>query len=138
MHEVWPIRKHVLVGGQDPPWEEAIMGSYLVMLRLPTANILNLIRYRAVAKWSLYQLVIIRVRSKLKVQNSSTFQGTKLHFSSTKIIDKKPYPRCGHSKFRLQSDTDVQILLVSKYWSHAYKRLLQNCQQMQNFKICKI
>jgi len=34
-----------------------------------------------------------RVRSKLKVQNSSTFfQGRKLHFSSTKIIDKKPYP----------------------------------------------
>jgi len=41
-----------------------------------------------------------RVRSKLKVQNSSTFQGLsgpKLHFSSTKIIDKKPYPRRGHS-----------------------------------------
>jgi len=25
-----------------------------------------------------------------------------------------------------------------KYWWHAYKSSLQNCQQMQNFKICKI
>ena len=48
-----------------------------------------------------------QVRSKLKVQNSSTFQGPKLHFSSTKIIDKKPYPRRGHSKFRLQCDTEA-------------------------------
>jgi len=35
------------------------------------------------------------------------FRGPKLHFSSTKIIDKKPYPRRGHSKFRLQCDTEV-------------------------------
>jgi len=53
-----------------------------------------------------------RVRSKLKVQNSSTFQGPKLHFSSTKIIDKKPYPRRGHSKFRLQYDTEVSCIQV--------------------------
>jgi len=33
------------------------------------------------------------------------FQGPKLHFSSTKIIDKKPCPSRGHSKFRLQCDT---------------------------------
>jgi len=56
------------------------------------------------------QRISPRVRNKLKVQNSSTFQGPKLHFSSTKIIDKKPYPRCGHSKFRLQCDTEV-------YWT---------------------
>jgi len=54
-----------------------------------------------------------RVRSKLKVQNSSTFQRPKLHFSSTKIIDKKPYPSRGHSKFRLQCDTEV-------YCTHQY------------------
>ena len=52
------------------------------------------------------------------------FHGPILHFSSTKIIDKKPYPGRGHSKFTLQCDTD--------------KCLLQNCQQMQNLKICKI
>jgi len=55
-----------------------------------------------------------RVRSKLKVQNSSTFQGlSRTHFSSTKIIDEKPYPRRGHSKFRLQCDTEV-------YSAHQY------------------
>ena len=46
-----------------------------------------------------------RIRSKLKVQNSGTFQGlsrTQIVFLSTKIIDKKPYSRHGHSKFRLQ------------------------------------
>ena len=44
--------------------------------------------------------------SKYKIQALfKDFQGPKLHFSSTKIIDKKPYPRRGHSKFRLQCDT---------------------------------
>jgi len=28
-------------------------------------------------------------------------------FSSTEIIDKKPYPRHGPSKFRVQCDTEV-------------------------------
>jgi len=59
---------------------------------------------------------IIRVRSKLKVQNSSTFQGlsrTQTAFSSTKIIDKKPYPRRGHSKFRLQCDTEVYCTVLT-------------------------
>ena len=54
-----------------------------------------------------------RVRSKLKVQNSSTFQRPKLHFSSTKIIDKKPYPSRGHSKFRLQCDTEVYCTVLT-------------------------
>jgi len=65
-------------------------------------------RQQSVAR-SLYRTAqhVPRVRSKLKVQNSSTFQGPKLHFSSTKIIDKKPHPRRGHSKFRLQCDTEV-------------------------------
>jgi len=46
--------------------------------------------------------------SKYKIQALfEDFQGPKLHFSSTKIIDKKPYPRRGHSKFRLQCDTEV-------------------------------
>ena len=86
----------------------------------------------------------VRVRGKLKVQiqaHFKDFQAPKLHFSSTKIIDKKPYPRRGHSKFRLQSDIEaskVKSNSVSKYWWHAYMCLLQNCQQMQNFKICKI
>ena len=47
----------------------------------------------------------------------------------------------GHSKFGLQYDTEaskVKSNTVSKYWWHAYKSSLQNCQQMQNFKICKI
>jgi len=90
--------------------------------------------------------------SKYKIQALfEDCQGPKLHFSSTKIIDKKPYCRRGHSKFRLQCDTDAQWEFwlskeaskvksntVSKYWWHAYKCLLQNCQQMQNFKTCKI
>jgi len=61
-------------------------------------------------------MAIIRVRSKLKVQNSSTFQGlsrTQTAFSSTKIIDKKPYPRRGHSKFRLQCDTEVYCTVLT-------------------------
>ena len=46
--------------------------------------------------------------SKYKIQALfKDFQEPKLHFSSTKIIDKKPYPRRGHSKFRLQCDTEV-------------------------------
>jgi len=58
----------------------------------------------------------IRVRRKLKVQNSSTFQGlsgTQIVFSSTKIIDKKPYSRRGHSKFRLQCDTEVYCTILT-------------------------
>ena len=36
--------------------------------------------------------------SKYKIQALfRDIQGPKLHFSSTKIIDKKPYPRRGHS-----------------------------------------
>ena len=61
-------------------------------------------------------LVEIMVRSKLKVQNSSTYQGlsrTQIAFSSTKIIDKKPYPRRGHSKFRLQCDTEVYCTVLT-------------------------
>ena len=81
-----------------------------------------------------------RVCSKLKIKNSSTFQGPKLHLSSTKIIDRKPYPTRGHSNFRLQFDTEackVKSNTVSKYWWHAYKCLLQNCQQMQNLNSFK-
>jgi len=47
------------------------------------------------------------------------FQGPKLHFSSIKIIDKKPYPIRGHSKFRLQCGTEtskVKPNTDSKYW----------------------
>ena len=65
--------------------------------------------------------------SKYKIQALfKDFQGPKLHFSSTKIINKKPYPTRGHLKFRLQ------ILFPST------GDMLQNCQQMENFKICKI
>ena len=46
--------------------------------------------------------------SKYKIQALfKDVQGPKLHFLSTKIIDKKPYPRRGHSNFRLQCDTEV-------------------------------
>jgi len=62
----------------------------------------------------LFFLVFYRVRSKLKVQNSSTFQGPKLHFSSTKIIDKKPYPRRGHSKLRLHTSACFKIVNMCK------------------------
>jgi len=49
--------------------------------------------------------------SKYKIQALfKDFQGPKLHFSTTTIIDKKPYPRRGHSKFRLQCD-NVRILI---------------------------
>ena len=41
------------------------------------------------------------------------FQGPNLHSSSTKIIDKKPYRRCGHSKFRLQCDTEVYCTILT-------------------------
>ena len=44
---------------------------------------------------------------------STTFQGPKLHFSSTKVINKKPYPRRGHSKFRLQCDTEVYCTVLT-------------------------
>jgi len=55
---------------------------------------------------------LVRVHSILKAQNSMTdfsrtFNDLNLLFSSTKIIDKKPYPRCGASKFTLQYDTEV-------------------------------
>ena len=41
--------------------------------------------------------------SKYKIQALfKDFQGPKLHFSGTKVIGKKAYPRRGHSKFRLQ------------------------------------
>ena len=52
--------------------------------------------------------------SKYKIQALfKDFQGPKLHFSSTKIIDKWPYPRCGHSKFRLQCDTEVYCTVLT-------------------------
>jgi len=70
----------------------------------------------------------IRVHSKLKVHNSSTFQGPKLHFSSTKIIDRKPYPRRGHSKLRLQCDNELSCIQVlgSKLSANAKFQNLQD------------
>jgi len=41
--------------------------------------------------------------------------------------------RCTHQYHNDKSKSNT----ISKYWWHAYKYLLQNCQQMQNFKICK-
>ena len=47
-------------------------------------------------------------KSKYKIQALfNDLRRPKLHFSSTKITDKKPYHRRGHSKFRLQCDTEV-------------------------------
>ena len=52
--------------------------------------------------------------SKYKIQALfEDLQGPKLHFSSTKIIDKKPYPRHGDSKFRLQCDTEVYCTILT-------------------------
>jgi len=52
--------------------------------------------------------------SKYKIQALfKDFQGPKLHFSSTKIMDKKPYPRHGHSKFRQQCDTEVYCTVLT-------------------------
>jgi len=72
----------------------------------------------------------LRVRSKLKGQNSSTFQGPKLHISSTKIIDKKPYPRRGHSKFRLQCDTEVYCTVLTN--TVMIKAKFQNLQHLNS------
>ena len=81
-----------------------------------------------------------RVCSKLKLLNSSTlhwdFQGPKLHSSSTKIIDKKPYPRLGHSQFGLQCDTEVYCtVLASKLSTNAKFQNLQhlNSRTFQGF-----
>ena len=76
--------------------------------------------------------------SKYKIEIQALFkdfQGPKLHFSSTKIIDKKPYPRRGHSKFRLQCDTEVYCTVLT---NSIMIKASDNCQQMQNFKICKL
>jgi len=78
--------------------------------------------------WSIYTK--FRIRSKLKVQNSSTSQGPKLHFSSTKIIDKKPYPRHGHSKFRLQCDTEVYCTVLTN--TVMIKAKFQNSQDLNS------
>ena len=52
--------------------------------------------------------------SKYKIQALfKDFQGPKLHFSSTKIIDKKPHHRRGHSTFRLQYDTEVYCTVLT-------------------------
>ena len=85
--------------------------------------------------------IYCRVHSKLKSTKfkhfSKNFQGPKLLFSSTKIIHKKPYPRRGHSKFRLQCDTEVYCTVLTNtvvIKAYAYRCLLQNCQQMQNLQ----
>jgi len=52
--------------------------------------------------------------SKYKIQALfKDFHRPKLHFSSTKIIDKKPYPRRGHSKFKLPCDTEVYCTVLN-------------------------
>ena len=49
--------------------------------------------------------------SKYKIQALfKDFQGPKLHFSSTKSIDKKPYPRRRHSKFSLHTSACFKIV----------------------------
>ena len=75
-------------------------------------------------------VIMTRVRSKLKVQNSRTFQGPKLHFSSTKIIDKKPYLRCGYSKLRPQCDTEVYCTVLTN--TVMIKAKFQNLQDLNS------
>ena len=65
----------------------------------------------------IYLLSYNRVRSKVKVQNSSTFQGlsrTQIAFFKHQNYLQKTYPRRGHSKFRQQRDTEV-------YCTHQYR-----------------
>ena len=68
--------------------------------------------------------------SKYKIQALfKDFQGPKLHLSSTKIIDKKPYPRHGHSQFRLQCDTEVyRTVLTNTVMIKASDRLSTNAE----------
>ena len=52
--------------------------------------------------------------SKYKIQALfKDFHGPKLHFSSTKIIDKKPHPRRGHSKFRRNVTLKCKLIQVT-------------------------
>ena len=79
--------------------------------------------------------------SKYKIQALfKDFQGPKLHFSSTEIIDKKPYPRREHSKFRLHCDnTEVSCtqVLASKLSTNAKFQNLQdlNSRTFQGFQV---
>jgi len=41
------------------------------------------------------------------------FQGPKYAFSSTKIIEKQPYPTCGTLKFMLQCDTEPYCFAIT-------------------------
>jgi len=54
--------------------------------------------------------------SMVKIQrNFKDFKDLNLQFSSTKIIDKKPYTRCSASKFRLQCDTEFLLNKQANY-----------------------
>ena len=53
-----------------------------------------------------------------------------MHFSSTNIIDKKPHPRRGHSKFRLQCDTEVYCTVLTN--TVMIKAKFQNLQDLNS------
>ena len=106
---------------------------------------MSMIRYNTIRYKMLFSGFL--ANSKYKIQALfKDFQGPKLHFSSTKIINKKPYPRRGHSKFRLQCDTEqystvltntvtcVQVL-ASKMSTNAKFQNLQdlNSRTLQGF-----
>jgi len=62
-----------------------------------------------------------RVRSKLKVRNSRTFNNPDYIFQATKLSTKKPYPRCRHSKFRLQCDNEEFARVKFKDFSRIFE-----------------
>ena len=53
-----------------------------------------------------------------------------MHFSGTKIMDKKPYPRRGHSKLRLQCDTEVYCTVLTN--TVMIKAKFQNLQDLNS------
>jgi len=60
----------------------------------------------------------VQVHSKFKAQNSRTFKDTNMHFSGSKIIDKKPYLRRGPENLECSGWT---ILPVGMYISKLSK-----------------
>jgi len=80
------------------------------------------------------RIALTRVHSKLKEQNSRTFKNLKLHFSSTKSIDKETYHTCATSKFRVKyirrriCNTQWEVLLSKQV---NYNQVLVKCQILQ-------
>ena len=81
-----------------------------------------------------WETQLIRVRSKTQSTKFKHFSRTSKDpnciFSSTKIIDKKLYPRRWHSKFRLQCDTEMYCTVLTN--TVMIKAKLQNLQDLNS------